>query len=267
MHSRLTAALPLLIASVAPALASSTPWMESDGGSVRIVSSGLSGENGGLRGAVEIKLKPGWKTYWRAPGEAGVPPEIELAPTSDARAAELFFPAPERISDAYASWAGYKHPVTLPVIFHFPQPGMAGIVEGIVFLGICETICIPVEFPFSFDAGADPDNSADAITVESAFAALPGEARSDFGVSGASREGSEITFQVTLPPDAQDPALFVVPPAHVQITTPELQGRDGSSAIFTAEALGDPAAVEASMRIEYTLVAGGKAVAGQIALP
>ncbi|WP_011580095.1 MULTISPECIES: protein-disulfide reductase DsbD domain-containing protein [Chelativorans] len=267
MQFRLTAALPILLALIAPATASSTSWMESDGAAIRIVSSGLSDEKGALRGAVEIRLKPGWKTYWRAPGEAGVPPEIELAPTSDARSAELFFPAPERISDAYASWAGYKHPVSLPVIFDFPKAGTAGIIEGKIFLGVCETVCIPVELPFSFDAGTDPDNAGDAIAVAAAFAALPGPAREDFGVSEVLRERSHMEFHVKLPPDTQHPALFVAPPAQVQITMPKLQERQETSAIFTAKSLGDPALFKEPLTIEYTLVSGGKAVAGQIALP
>ncbi|WP_028035520.1 protein-disulfide reductase DsbD domain-containing protein [Chelativorans sp. J32] len=267
MLHRLPFLLACLAVSAAPAAASSTPWLKSDGGAIRIVTSGLSDEDGALRGALEIDLKPGWKTYWQAPGEAGVPPEINLAPTSDTRHVELLFPAPERISDAYAIWAGYQHPVTLPVVFDFPQAEMAGIVEGTLFLGICETICVPVEIPFSFDAGADPDNPADAITVEAAFAALPDVARADFGVSTASRTESQIEFHVTLPDEPGAPALFVVPPKHVQITMPELRKRQGKTAIFTSQALGEAAALKGPLEIGYTLVAGEKAVAGQIALP
>ena len=60
-----------------PALASSSDWYEAEGGRVRLVTSGAADENGVIEGALEIDLKPGWKTYWRDPGDAGVPPTLD----------------------------------------------------------------------------------------------------------------------------------------------------------------------------------------------
>ncbi|WEX07818.1 protein-disulfide reductase DsbD domain-containing protein [Chelativorans sp. AA-79] len=258
--------LSLLLALAAPAAAASSAWIESEGGAIRIVSSGLSDSNGALRGALEIRLDPGWKTYWRNPGEAGVPPEINLAPGSDAGSVQMLFPAPQRISDRYATWAGYKGSTALPVVFTFPRAGMAGIIEGSVFLGICEKICIPVEVPFSFDAGADPQNAGDAATVESAFAALPEEPRPGFRVEEVKRHDAQVEFEVNLPDDAGEPALFLAPPEGVQIAMPELKRRDGRRAVFSANLL-NAVAKGAALRIDYTLTAGQEAVAGQIALP
>ena len=256
-----------VLALASSAAASSTSWTESEGGSIRIVTTGLSDENGELRGALEIKLKPGWKTYWRNPGESGVPPLINLSEQSDATGSELFFPPPERFTDPYATWAGYKDSVSLPIIFKLPGPEMAGIVEGSVFLGICDTICIPVEAPFSFDAGADPDNSGDAIAVTEAFATLPGKARQGFQVNSVKREGTRLRFKVELPEDTGEAALFVAPREGVQIDMPELQGRQGAEASFSAEILSEEAMRNADLTLEYTLVAGEEAVDGQIALP
>ena len=266
MLQKLTILLAAL-ALTAPAAASSTDWLESEGGAIRVVTAGLSDGNGHLRGALEIKLKPGWKTYWRNPGESGVPPLIDLSEQSDSTEAEILFPAPERFTDQYATWAGYKEAVTLPIVFTLPGPEMAGIVEGSVFLGICDTICIPVEAPFSFDAGADPDNSGDAIVVTEAFAALPGKPRQGFQVSGAKREGKQLRFNVELPQNAAEALLFIAPAEGVQIDMPELQERQGGKATFSAEILSEEAIRNGDLTLDYTLVVGSEAVDGQIALP
>ncbi len=67
---------------------------------------------------LEIDLKPGWKTYWRDPGDAGVPPTLDASASSNIASAELSFPAPQRFDDGFAIWAGYKEPVGIPGRLH-----------------------------------------------------------------------------------------------------------------------------------------------------
>ncbi|MCT8998656.1 protein-disulfide reductase DsbD domain-containing protein [Chelativorans intermedius] len=260
----LLALLALLPAAARPAAAASSPWFESEGGAVRIVTSGLADAQGYVRGALDIRLKPGWKTYWREPGEAGVPPHITLWQTSDLAEAEILFPTPERISQDGATWAGYRQSVSLPVLFKARAPGAAGILEGSVFLGICETICIPVDATFSFDTGADPDNPADAIAVNAAFAALPAPPRPGFRVAETRREGRKLLLEAELPEGAGPAVLFLAGPSGARLSMPVLQARDGTKAVFAAELLAAP---EEAGPLHYTLVAGTRAVGGTIALP
>lgn len=240
--------------------------MESEGGAVRLVTTGLADQRGRIRGAVEIRLKPGWKTYWRDPGEAGIPPHISLSHLSDVKGVELYFPPPQRISDAYTTWAGYKHSVTLPVVFTSAPSESAGIVEGDVMLGICETICIPFQASFSFDAGADPDNTEHAVQVENAFASLPAEARNGFQVETVSRSEEGFLFQAEIPAAQDDPALFLAGPENVRLTMPRLVTRNGTTATFSAAFLNSPAPQE-EIELEYTLVLGRDSVSGMVPLP
>jgi DsbC/DsbD-like thiol-disulfide interchange protein len=255
-----------ILAAACPAAASSSTWSPNEGGAVRLVTSGLSDERGQLRGALEIDLKPGWKTYWRSPGDAGVPPQVMLSELSDATDAEILFPPPERITDAYATWAGYTRSVALPVLFSLGEPNAAGIIEGHVFLGVCDTICVPVEVPFSFDAGSAPYDAEDAAVVEDAFATLPVEAGGEFEVSDVSREGKHLRFRARLPEAADAPALFVAGPEEMQMTMPELEAQEGRTATFLAELLSDTADAD-DFLLHYTLVAGDAAVHGEIAVP
>ncbi len=247
------------------AAASSTAWTESGGGAVRIVTSGLSDENGALRGALEIKLAPGWKTYWRNPGDSGIPPRIDISGPSPVMALDLHFPAPQRISDPYASWAGYTQSVALPIVFHLPGSGLGGTIEGTVSLGICESICIPINAAFSLDAGTDPDNPQHRKVIEQAFAALPEEAHDGFRVRDISRDSERLLFRADLPDNARKPHLFVATPEGLELGIPEITSRADGAVIFSADILAAPD--DGDLTLEYTLVNGDDAVAGTLGVP
>lgn len=259
----MTSCACLIVATFAqPAHAASSQWMDSEGGRVRIVTSGLADADGRLRGALQIDLKPGWKTYWRDPGEAGVPPQIELSGGRISQV-DILFPTPTRIVDKYATWAGYTHSVNLPLVMA-ATPGNAGLVEGEVFLGICQTICIPFQSTFSFDAGANPDDPADAMIVEAAFAALPGEPRTGFQVTQLRQEAARLIIETQLPQGSEDPELFIAAPEGGQLSPPRVDERAGERAVFSSELTGDPGQDAA---FHYTLVKGEHAVNGTLPLP
>src|SRR5262245_22671608 len=173
------ATLAIASALAHPALASSSDWHEADGGRVRLLTSGEPDEHGVLRGALEIDLKPGWKTYWLDPGDAGVPPSLDVTGNRNIAMAEMQFPAPQRFDDGNAIWAGYKGPVTFAVNFTLADRAAPTTVDAKVFLGICETICVPLQASLHVDTASDPDNADDAATVQAAFDSLPGPEQPD----------------------------------------------------------------------------------------
>lgn len=254
-----------LVFPALPAAAASSDWVQSPGGSVRLVTSGLSDDHGLLRGAVEIRLEPGWKTYWKEPGETGIPPRISLSSLSDAKTVKLMFPAPELIRTPYASWAGYSSPVSLPVLLDLAAPEGTGIVEGTLSLGICETICIPIEASFSFDTGIDADNPEHGFVVDAAFAALPDDEHEDFRVVNVTREEQELLFKAVLPENSDEPTLFLAGEDGMQIDIPEIVQQDERSAVFKTKVLSHMPAAE--FEIDYTLAAGDKAISGSVMLP
>ncbi|MBX3569943.1 MAG: hypothetical protein KF914_17910 [Rhizobiaceae bacterium] len=214
-------ALLLAALSAVPAQAASSNWAEADGGRARLVTSGVPDGDGRLRGALQIQLKPGWKTYWRDPGEAGVPPTIDVSASRSIRSASLDFPAPERHMDGDYAWAGYGHSVSLPVVFE-TAPGVAlGAIDAAVFLGICETICVPLQATLAIDPSQDADAPDDAAIVDDAFEALPRPASRAFGIELVKSEADDIVVEVHVPEgDAaelflagSDDYLFGVPEA------------------------------------------------------
>ncbi|EKF19864.1 protein-disulfide reductase DsbD domain-containing protein [Nitratireductor pacificus] len=257
--------LPFLAAS--PALAASSQWQTSEGGSVRIVTSGLPDDDGRLHGALDIKLKPGWKTYWRNPGPSGIPPSIDLSRSPHIKSAELAFPAPVRVHDGDTQWAGYKQSVRLPVTFTLDRADVVTLIDVDVFLGICETICIPFQASFSFDPGSGADDQSDAFAVQMAHAALPSPATGTFGVNAVSRSGSMLTLDANLPQDTSNPELFIDHEKSHLFGTPTLVKQGSGTAEFAVEIheASDDGLAESSLR--YTLVANGRSVSGAIDIP
>ena len=69
-----------------------------------------------LRAGVEIRLDAGWKTYWRDPGDSGVPPTFDFSGSDNVKSVTVQWPAPERFPDgAGGNSIGYVGRVILPL--------------------------------------------------------------------------------------------------------------------------------------------------------
>lgn len=261
-----TICLGSALLAAAPSHASSSAWFDAEGGRFRLVTSGQPDASGKLQGVLDIELKRGWKTYWRDPGNSGVPPQIGVTASRNVSAAEFSYPAPQRHDDGYSKWAGYDYPVRLPVSFTVPAPGEPATITADVFLGVCETICVPVQARLELVPAADPDNADDAALVKAALAALPGAARPDFGVTVKSSEGEHISFLAASAgaPEAVD--FFIAGTDGYQFGTPERHVESGKP-VFTVKVLERPAAKPSGKGIPYTLTSAAGAVEGFLPYP
>lgn len=259
-------ALTLLVGTMAipQAQAAMSEWTDAEGGRVRIVVDTSAAPATELRGIIQIDLKPGWKTYWREPGSAGVPPQIDISQSSNIEQASLAFPAPYRFDKGPSAWAGYKKSVSLPVTFTLTDKGTATHLRGHVFLGICETICIPVQAAVDIPiAAGQPDLLAHTL-VNAAFDRLPAAARSDFGANKAAREGEFVRLTVALPDADAEPDLFVASDG-LSLGMAKLEQHSGHEAVFLAPLLSGKD--KQNLHLHYTLTQKGQAVSGEIVAP
>ncbi|PQA74544.1 protein-disulfide reductase DsbD domain-containing protein [Brucella oryzae] len=265
MNIRTLALAPFLLASLAlPAIASNSDWTETPGGRVRVVLED-NGTNKAAsherRGALQIELQPGWKTYWRNPGDAGVPPQINIEGDAKAR---IDFPAPVRFAGDDEGGIGYKHPVSLPIVFHL-KPADTRL-KGHVFLGVCEKICVPVQATFDFPLDgkgqpASPQEVAARTIIETAFERLPTPASAEFGISDVKREGDKAVFDLTVPDPVAPAELFVASDKIRLSDAIAIQsGQSGQRFTATMHGTADNAI------IDYTIVQNGRAVSGQVTL-
>lgn len=252
--------IAVVLVAGAPAHSATSAWTETPGGRVRVILDETNTADG-LRGALQIDLNPGWKTYWRNPGDAGVPPQLNV--DGDARA-RIEFPAPVSFGAGDEGGIGYKNPVSLPLTFTV-KPGEKQL-KGNVFLGVCHNICIPVQAEFDFPlstkaAEQSPQAIAASTIVETAFDRLPSPATPEFGVAAARREENKAIFDISVP-DSQAPAELFVGSEQFNLseTTPD-EASDQKRFIATLQGKASEGAM-----IDYTLVQNGKAVSGQVRL-
>jgi DsbC/DsbD-like thiol-disulfide interchange protein len=266
MQKHILLAASLVIASAAPALASSSDWYEAAGGSIRLVTAGAPDENGIVQGALEINLKPGWKTYWLDPGDAGVPPTIDVSASRNVTAADLSFPAPHRFDDGFAKWAGYEEPVSFAVAFTLADPSKPASIDAKVFLGVCESICIPVQATLTLDTATDPDNADDAAAVQAALDALPAPEQPDFGVTLIAGGKDEVLVEAAFPGEPETVDLFLAGSDGYQFGPPERK-IEGDRLMFSVPILQRPEKTPEKGGLRYTLVTAAGAVSGMLPYP
>ncbi len=236
-----------------------------EGGSIRLVTIAPAAGSTHFNGVIQIELEPGWKTYWRNPGDAGVPPNIDVSASTNIAGAVFDYPAPERHDDGYGAWTGYSASTSFPVTFSIAAAGKPVQIEADLFLGLCQTICVPVQTRFSLDPLAG-DDEEDKAEVEAALAALPRPADERFNIRPHGRDGALLSFDATLPEGEGAPELFLDGGGKIVFGVPQGSKRDGSW-LFMVPALSEPAFDESGKPVFYTLKSDRGAVSGTVSLP
>jgi DsbC/DsbD-like thiol-disulfide interchange protein len=168
------AAVSLLTAAAMPAFAAnSSQWDTDSRSAVRLVAARMVVESGVqmLRAGVELKLQSGWKTYWRYPGDSGVPPVFDFGGSENVKSVTVLWPAPERFSDGAGYSIGYKDSVILPLRV-IPRNDRKPVTLRLKLdYAVCESLCVPAKanVELQFTSG---DGFSDAI-VTAAEARVP----------------------------------------------------------------------------------------------
>lgn len=122
--------------------------------------SGWQTDSGTRMAAIHLTLAPGWKTYWRAPGDAGIPPQFDWSGSDNLAGVTVHWPRPEVFTINGMTTIGYDAEVVLPVELHPRDPSRPVRLEASVDLGVCRDICVPATLHLSGDltapGGADP---------------------------------------------------------------------------------------------------------------
>lgn len=134
---------PLLfvLASSLPAAALAGPGT---GAAIEILP-GWRQADGAHMAALRITLDDGWKTYWRAPGEAGLPPSFDWSGSENLAAVGYHWPVPEIIVSDGVTTLGYKHELVLPIEVTAVDPAADIVIAGTLAFGICEEVCMPLQ--------------------------------------------------------------------------------------------------------------------------
>lgn len=148
-HAAQVAAFALLSLQMAgPALAAdASAWDNGMHSAVRLIAARAIADAGKptLRAGIEIRLDPGWKTYWRYPGDSGVPPRFDFTRSDNLKSAAVKWPAPHRFSDESGQSIGYKEHVIFPLVIE-PQDASRPVRLRLdLDYAICEKLCVPAQ--------------------------------------------------------------------------------------------------------------------------
>jgi DsbC/DsbD-like thiol-disulfide interchange protein len=174
----LTAASLLGDAWSAASAADASPWDEDVQSSARLIAAQAHEVSGVrlFRAGIELKLKPGWHTYWRYPGDSGVPPVPDFSESQNIKRATVLYPAPTRFPDgAGGNSVGYKGDVVLPVSVLPDDASRPAVLRLKLSYAVCEKLCVPAEANLELTLTGKP-SSADA-ELAAAEARIPKEVR------------------------------------------------------------------------------------------
>lgn len=111
--------------------------------------SGWQMENGHHMAALQLSLAPHWKTYWRAPGAAGIPPQFDWSGSQNVKSVALHWPSPQVITLNGIDSIGYLDDLVLPVEVVARDPSKPVVLQLDMALGICKDICVPAALSLS----------------------------------------------------------------------------------------------------------------------
>ncbi len=177
---RAIASVALALSCIAPAAAASGAWVKSDHVEARLVTAvSGTGDLATMPAGLEVKLDGDWKTYWRSPGDAGLPPTLDWAGSQNLGAATLLYPAPERVTVLGIQTFGYKHDVVFPIDVKLADKGKPLDLKLKLDILICAEQCIPksLDLALAIPAGPATSDPTDAQLIAKARATVPSDSR------------------------------------------------------------------------------------------
>lgn len=255
----------LLLSALSPALlqpahAAQGAWHQNLGSKTRIIAAGaIDRQTLAADVAVQIELEPGWKTYWRTPGDSGIAPTLDFSASTNLADARVDWPAPTALRDEYGTAFGYKTSLVLPIRVTAKRSSLPMIVDLSMRYGICEKICVPVEQRLSLTltgwTRADPlaANLIRTARAEVPGAAAPGDAMAVTAV--VRRPDGVLAVQGRVPASHRQVELFVEGPQNWYFPAAERERRSGEDIVWTIALDGVPKdAVLAGTPLVLTMV-------------
>lgn len=138
--------IPLALSAQPAEIASE--WQRNTEGSARLIAGEYSGEDAWL--GVQIEMAKGWKTYWRTPGDGGLPVALTFTTSENLASHDIIWPAPTRfVSYGTIENYGYKDAALLPLKLTAQDASKPLFLEGKIDYAVCEEICVFFSAPFS----------------------------------------------------------------------------------------------------------------------
>jgi DsbC/DsbD-like thiol-disulfide interchange protein len=265
-------AIALTFAPAQPCRANdASDWDKDIRSAIRLIAGSTVTENGpgALRAGIQMRLEPGWHTYWRYPGDSGVPPRFDFADSENVKSATVLWPVPRRFPDgAGGNSIGYTDTVIFPVHVVPLDASKPVTLHLKADYAICEKVCVPAEGKAALKLTAGPSSEEPPLAAAEAQVPKPAMlgGAGPLAIRAAHRDTTGIRQRVTV--DVAAPAgtptdLFVEGPTpEWALPLPEPQpGATAGTRRFSFEVDGVPTGdkIEGAL-LKLTLVAGDDAI-------
>jgi suppressor for copper-sensitivity B len=283
------ATLTGLALHIPPAAAAATPWVNSDFSQIRLIAA--YDKSGRLSAGLHIRLEDGWKTYWRSPGDSGVPTMADWSASAGVKVSGLAWPVPRRVMlSGYQSFV-YQDEVVLPLRLKAQADGVSVTFRSRVDYAVCKEICVPLHADLQLKINPGSTGPGDKVhrrLLKKFAARVPLPAKVSSTVSGASfasdRPGGVRLADIRLAGTGeqqvlvillesknpmQKPEMFVEAPQPFSFAVPDVDvSKDGGASTFTFRVNGGRRKLPlAGQQVVITVAAAGQALEVHYLLP
>ena len=252
----------------AAAFAASSPWADNEQARLRLITAQEgTGDGDSVAVGLHFQIQPGWKIYWRSPGDAGYPPSIDWGGSENLASAQMKWPVPHRFSLFGLETFGYSDQVVFPIVVRPARPGQGIRLHAAVDYLICKEICIPRQATLSLDMAPGPAApSREAALIENFRMKVPGEGPA----GGLSLEGVVLTGSVEdtvveargrAEAGFRNPDVLIEAPPGFSFAKPEIVlGDGGKTAVLRVAATATGGGVLEGKPLTVTLTNGERGV-------
>lgn len=247
--------LPAAVLAEGPGRDVASDWVRTDQSGVRLISAVTGvGDLSAVPVGLQVALEPGWKTYWRSPGDAGIPVTIDWAGSENLADAEMAWPAPHRFSLFGLDTFGYEREVVFPIAVRPADPGRPVKLRAQVDYLVCEQICIPYQAALALDLPAGPATPTAHVQLIDRFA---GRVPGDGGAHGLRLE------QVGIDEAGGGPVLEAVAVSRLPFAAPDLIVEGPPDFVFAAPKVRlSDGGTRATLRVPVSVTEGAPPLAG-----
>ncbi|GIT89686.1 suppressor for copper-sensitivity B [Jannaschia pagri] len=206
---------------------------------------------------LQVDLAEGWKTYWRSPGEVGLPPQISWEGSENIADVALSYPAPERFTAFDIENFGYGDQVVFPLTLSLADPGQAARLTLRADLLVCAEVCIPetVDLTLDLPQGGAPDPESAALLSDWIARVPVAETDAGLSVERVHLGQEALTLALRADPPLQTPDIFPEQGAYAAFGAPEVRLADGGSLVWARL----PVLAPGEGALDLTLVDGARA--------
>lgn len=242
-------------------------WKKDGHVETRLIA-GATSASAARRAGIQIALAPGWHTYWRYPGDSGVPPRFDFSKSQNVKSVAVLWPAPQRFAEEGSNVIGYKNEVIFPLHVEASNPAKPVILDLTLDFAVCERVCVPSETHAALPiTGAASANDAALTAWEAQVPKLASlGATSAFAIRAVHEQDAKprprVMVDVAAPAGAKVTLLAEGPTSDWALPLPEpIAGAPAGLQRFAFDLDGVPPRASAKgVMIKLTAIAGGDAI-------